>query len=113
MLSNLNYSRRHDLEFQSADSENVFIELNLTAHKKIIIGVIYRHPSTSFCEFQDLLMQTLKKMIYEKQEYFLCRDFNVDLLKHESTKNIGKYLNALYSEGCNNVIVLRNLLQHY
>ena len=49
-------------------------------------------------------MQTLKKMIDEKQEYFLCGDFNVDLLKHESIKNIGKYLNALYSEGCNNVI---------
>ena len=104
VLSNLNYFRRHDLEFQSADSENVFIELNLNAHKKIIIGVICRHPSTSFCEFQDLLMQTIKKMIYEKQEYFLCGDFNEDLLKHESTKNIGKYLNALYSEGCNNVI---------
>ena len=104
MLSNLNYSRRHDLEFQSADSENVFIELNLTAHKHIIVGVMCRHPSTSFCEFQDLLMLTLKKIIYEKQEYFLCGDFNVDLPKHESTKNIDKYLNALYSEECNNVI---------
>ena len=36
VLNNLKYSRRHDLEFQSADSETVFIELNLAANKKII-----------------------------------------------------------------------------
>ena len=41
ILNNLKYSRRHDLEFQSTDSENAFIELNLAADKKIIVGVIY------------------------------------------------------------------------
>ena len=49
-------------------------------------------------------MQTLNKMDHEKYDYFLCGDFNIDILKHESKKNIGNYLNALYSEGCNNVI---------
>ena len=38
-LNNLKYSRRHDLEFQSADSETVFIELNLATNKKIMIPV--------------------------------------------------------------------------
>ena len=104
ILNNLKYSRRHDLEFQSADSETVFIELNLAANKKIIVGVIYRHPTNTFNEFQDLLLQTLNKMDLEKYDYFLCGDSNIDILKHESKKNIGNYLNALYSEGCNNVI---------
>ena len=44
-------------------------------------------------------MQTLNKIDLEKYDYFLC-----DILKHKSKKNIGNYLNALYSEGCNNVI---------
>ena len=49
-------------------------------------------------------MQTLNKMDLEKYDYFLCGDFNIYILKHESKKNIGNYLNALYSKGCNNVI---------
>ena len=107
-------SRRHDLEFQSADSETVFIKLYLAAIKKIIVGVIYRHPTNTFNEFQDLFLQTLNKMDHEKYDYFLCGDFNINILKHESKKNIGNYLKALYSEGCNNVInqsVYRNLVQ--
>ena len=86
ILNNLKYSRRHDLEFQSVDSETVFIELNLAANKKIIVGVIYRHPTNTFNEFQDLLLQTLNKMDLEKYDYFLCGDFNIDILKHESKK---------------------------
>ena len=58
----------------------------------------------TFNEFQDLFLQTLNKMDHEKYDYFLCGDFNIDILKHESKKNIGNYLNAIYSEGCNNVI---------
>ena len=85
VLSNLKYSRRYDLEFQSAGRETVFIELNLAANKKIIVGVIYRHPTNTFNEFQDLLLQTLnKRMDHEKYDYFLCGDFNIDILKHES-----------------------------
>ena len=65
--------------------------------------MIYTHPSNTFNEFQDLLLLTLNKMDHEKYDYFLCSDFNDDILKHESKKNIDNYLNALYSEGCNNV----------
>ena len=82
MLNNFKYSRRHDLEFQSADSETVFIELNLAANKKIIVVVRYRHPTNTFNEFQDVLLQTLNKMDHEKYDYFLCGDFNIDILKH-------------------------------
>ena len=80
------YLRKHDIECQSADSETVFIELNLAANKKMIVGVMYRHPTNIFNEFQDLLLQTLNKMDNEKYDYFLCGDFNIDILKHESKK---------------------------
>ena len=49
-------------------------------------------------------MQALMKMNHKKYEYFLCCDFNVDILKHETKRNRGNYLNALYTEGRNNVI---------
>ena len=40
ILSNNNYSRRPDLNFSSADSENLCIEIDTSCNKKLIIGVI-------------------------------------------------------------------------
>ena len=60
--------------------------------------MIYRHLTKSFNEFQNLLLQTLNKD-HEKYDYFLCGNFDFDILNHENKKNIGNYFNALYSEG--------------
>ena len=43
--SDLITTRRQDLEFDSNNSENLFIEIRLASKKVVVIGVIYRHPT--------------------------------------------------------------------
>ena len=104
ILNKLNYSRRQDLEFQSTDSESVFIEIDITTHKKLVVAVIYRHPNKPYHEFQDHIMQKLNKLNHENKDYLICGDFNINLLKHETKRSIDNYINTLYSEGCINII---------
>ena len=62
ILNNLKFTRREDLEFNSSDSENVFVEITLHSKKVIIFGLIYRHPRNSFSEFQDKFLRTIIKL---------------------------------------------------
>ena len=59
ILNNLKFTRREDLEFNSSDSENVFVEITLHSKKVIIFGLIYRRPRNSFSEFQDKFFKQL------------------------------------------------------
>lgn len=104
ILDSLKFCRRQDFEFDSSDTENLFIEINLAANKAIIVGLIYRHPTSSFSEFQRYFLQTLKKMCQEKSEFVVCGDFNINLLKQPINANVSNYVDAIYSEGCNNII---------
>ena len=96
--------RRQDLEFDSNESENLFVEIQLTSKKVVVIGVLYRHPASNFSKFQEQLLQTLDKLGQNKQDFVLCGDFNIDLLKQEFKLFINDYQNAIYSEGCCNII---------
>lgn len=104
VLNNLSFNRRHDLEFKSFDSENLFIEISLSPSKIIVLGLIYRHPNNNFAEFQDQFLKTINKLRQDKQEFIISGDFNIDLLKHETNSKINDYINAVHSEGCNNII---------
>ena len=100
VLNNLQFSRMHDLKFNSNNTENLFVEVSLDGRKLIVIGLIYRHPTNKFNEFQDQFLQTISKIEQDKLEFTICGDF----LKHNSTPKIDDYLNNIYAEGCNNVI---------
>ena len=97
----LKYYQQPDLEFISADFENLFIEVHTASGKNTIVGVVYRHPTPNINEFQVQFLNTLNKLNHAKQGYVICGDFNIDLKSDTSNTN---YLNALHSEGCINVI---------
>ena len=40
MLNELHFTRRHDLDFKTDDTENVFVEVKLNTRKKYVIGLI-------------------------------------------------------------------------
>ena len=104
ILNNSKFTRREDLEFNSGDSENVFVEITLHSKKVIIFGLIYRHPRNSFSKFQDKFLQTIIKLGQDKLDYLICGDFNIDLLKREVKSKISDYINTILSEGCSNII---------
>ena len=95
MLNALQFTRRHDLEFITDDTENVFVEVKLTTQKKIVIGLIYRHPTSNFTEFQDKFTSILNQLNQTKQEYVICGDFSIDQIMLEKNSKIKKYFNAV------------------
>ena len=104
ILNNLKFNRREDLEFNSDDSENLFIEVNLTKGKVFIIGVIYRHPTCSLKKFQEQFLLTLNKLANDNLDFVICGDYNINLLEHEIKQTVNDYINAVHTEGCFNII---------
>ena len=72
--------------------------------KKIIVGVIYRHPNYNFQEFQKCLTTTLLNFENAKCEYIICGDININLLSSSSNKRVATYIETLLSNGCNSLI---------
>lgn len=83
---------RTDISAQTNLFESTWVELKNLKSKNIVCGCVYRHPNKSnedLSTFNKYMDSTLKKLIDEKKEIYLCGDFNIDLLKmHE----IAKYL---------------------
>ena len=49
-------------------------------------------------EFNDEYLKLLsEKLISENKEFILLRDFNIDLLKCDSNKNVSDFLDTIYS----------------
>ena len=95
MLNKLQFTKRHDLEFKTDDTEKIFVEVKSNKRKKIVIGLVYRHPTSNFIEFQDKFTSILNQLNQTKQEYVICGDFNIDQIKLEKNSKINKYFNAV------------------
>ena len=89
---------RKDLEkimYKSMELESTFREIILKNQKNIIVGCIYRHPNMGLAEFNDLNSKMLEKLNKENKKVYLMGDFNIDLLKVDSDKNISNYYNII------------------
>ena len=80
ILNSLKYTKRKDLEFKSEDSENIFIELNVTPRKPLVIGLIYTLSTNNFTQFQEQSTHTLNKLNHSKQEYISFGDYNTIIM---------------------------------
>ena len=99
--NSLNYKRRDDLNFNSkGDFESTFIEIIIPNKKNIIVGCVYRHPSSkiSISDFTAQYIEPLLNTISTEDK--LCSimgDFNIDLLKRDRHENISEFHNLLNS----------------
>ena len=97
------YKRRMDLdEFIEGETESIFIEMTSKCGKSIIVGSIYRPPNTKINQFQDRLVEIVKKAKLTKKstppELVLGMDHNIDLLKckeHAQTQQFTNSMNEL------------------
>ena len=81
-----------------ANGEFLFVEINRSNNKNIIIGNMYRSPSFPpgpFLENLGQKLDTLKK--YKNKNIILVSDSNIDLLKHDSFEPANQLID-LYSE---------------
>ena len=95
----INYKLRPDLMiYKKREMESVFIEIIQKNSKNMVVGCIYRHPCMQHSEFNDEYLKPLsEKLISENKEVILLGDFNIDLLKCDSNKNVSDFLDIIYS----------------
>ena len=98
---NVDFIIREDLQINSpSDFESIFIEIQFPKKKNLIVGCIYRHPTSkiSVQNFTNLhLDPILQKINMEKKQCVFMGDFNVDLLKTESNNESNLFYNNLSS----------------
>jgi len=92
--------------------ESLFVQLELSNFRKIIVGTVYRpgtaHPSLSgadaFENFLEVLTNVFDELTSLKHSIYLTGDTNLDVLQHSSSSQISDYINVLTSYGMLQVI---------
>ena len=99
--NNLDYFIRPDLILNSPSNfETMFVEIVLPDRKNLVVGCVYRHPSSdvSVKEFsENYLEPILHKINREKKVCAIMGDFNIDLLKSTGTSESNDFYNNLSS----------------
>ena len=95
------YVERDDLKFNSPSNyESTFIEVILPDRKNMILGCIYRHP-TSTISIQQFINESIEplldKISAENKFGSLVGDFNIDLLKTDTNDNVNAFYNNVTS----------------
>ena len=95
------FNRRDDLKFYSlGDFESTFVELIFPNKKNMIIGCIYRHPTSklSITKFNNEVIEPLlDKIAKEDKSCCLMGDFNIDLVKTDSNDQTNDFFTTLTS----------------
>lgn len=82
----------------SADVECIFVECSFK-NKKVITGCIYRPPSGDINTFLVSVENILGDLYnsYSGTDFFICGDFNVNLLEYDSDNLCGSFMNLMSS----------------
>ena len=78
--------------------ECVTVELTIKNYTNVVVSFIYRTPGSpidTFCENLELNLSDVKSI----KTIFVCGDFNIDLLKHETHNNTKQFLDRMHSLG--------------
>ena len=88
--------------------ESLFIEVEFSNKKKLIIGNYYRSPSRGLNNispiqqmefFQESFNATLNSISDKNQKAILCGDFNLNLLNYDNHDATREFANNLFSAG--------------
>ena len=98
---NVDYTQRKDLQISSpGDFETMFLEIQFTKKRTLIVGCIYRHPSSAISVHEFTFSHRdpiLEKINGENKECVLMGDFNIDLLKLVSHNESSDFYNSISS----------------
>ena len=91
--------KREKLCHSNDNFETVWVEINQENSKNILLGCIYRHPGTDSSVLTDHLNQILISTAKENKHIFISGDFNIDLLKYDTTTKNKTFLDMMTSNG--------------
>ena len=81
-----------------ADTIGVAIEYNdiSTAQPNLIVGCVYRHPSSDIEKFTIELKKVLQEFDSSRYQILVLGDINIDFFKYVSHPKTEEYLHMLY-----------------
>ena len=94
---NYSYNVCNDITIMNDILESLFIEIVLPGQKNVIIGVVYRPPSSNTLEFVSSLNNILNNFEMNNKECFVMGDFNIDLLKYDTDNLCHEFLETFLS----------------
>ena len=77
--------------------ESLFIEILLPGRKNVIIGVVYRPPSSNTLDFLSSLTDILNNSVMINKDCFIMGDFNINLLKYDTDNLCHDFLEIFLS----------------
>lgn len=94
---NLNFIQRDDLILNNDEGnvESIFVELETSKSKNIVIGQIYKPPDVDIIKFNDGMNTVLSKVNQEDKICYILGDFNINILKSEIHCPTNEFLNML------------------
>ena len=96
--NNFEYKQLHDLEFfDHKVFESIFIEIERSKQRNVILGIIYRAPDANLSEFFSKLNELLSNVAKEQKPCYLLGDYNIDLVKYQQHFHTNNYLDNLFS----------------
>ena len=85
--------------------ECVSVELGVNNSKNYIISCVYRKPGSSIEEFCNGISNSINCVKTNSKTFFLCGDFNIDLLKYSSNVSTKHFVDVMYSMGFSPLIL--------
>lgn len=96
-LSNdLDYTTRVDVNIDEV-AESLFVEINRSQGKNVIVGVIYRPPNQNINEFINKYNELVTYVSKQNKLCYIMGDFNLDLMKFQDHLATSEFLEGMYS----------------
>ena len=109
----LKFSLRNDLSiFDEYNFESIFIELECEKGKNIIIGEMYRNPSSDFNNFKTNYEKIIDQVSSEKKDIIIGTDQNLNYLKINQHSQTSEFLDINLSNGILPVITKPTRITH-
>ena len=95
----LSYKTTTKYQLNIIGCEEIWVKIQLNNKEKVFSG-LYRHPNSKLSDFQSFFEKTIKILNKQKLIYYLCEDFNIDLLQRDTKTMVKNYSDILFSLGC-------------
>ena len=103
--SDINSRKRTDLCVKTDEFETIWVEILNKSSKNILCCCSYRHPKSDISQFTDHINDIITEPSVENKTVIIMGDFNINLLNYETSPNVNNYINCMFSNHFQPVIL--------
>jgi len=98
----------HEMQsiFMDRVFESIFVKIKISKTKNIVVGSLYRPgslpnhtPQAQFDQFLEIYANVANSLLESHDDFYICGDTNIDLIKLKTNKIASDYIDLLFSLG--------------